>query len=378
MIDTTSNPTAQSSSQASHAYATSFLTNHGSVGACFADALRVDQQKAKLSTSFQWYYRFRSFVPIAVRQLLQRSRNSGFELEEDWYIPRQFLSSLADAIRTDQADQSPREVAHPWPNGKQFCLSLSHDVETAYGMRLIEKMASIEEKHGVRSSWNLVPKKYPIDPGLVRDMLARGFEFGVHGYNHDGRLFSSERVFSTRARTINQVASQFEAVGFRAPMVHRNLRLIERDLHFEYDASCFDIDPLQAMPGGVGSIWPFIVGGKIVELPYTMPQDHTLFVSLGQTDTHVWQRKLQFLKRNCGMALMLTHPDYMDSPELLQLYDRFLGDVVERQEHWHALPRDVGAWWQEREAHVHRGLTSPNVRLSEMRAEGQEVRFELL
>ena len=54
------------------------------------------------------------------------------------------------------------------------------------------------------------------------------------------------------------------------------------------------------MPGGLGSIWPF-VAGKYVELPYTMPQDHTLFIALRQRDCRIWERKFDFIVRNSGM-----------------------------------------------------------------------------
>ena len=42
-----------------------------------------------------------------------------------------------------------------------------------------------------------------------------------------------------------------------------------------------------------------------------MPQDHTLFVVLQENDDRIWREKLEFLKRYCGLAQMLTHPDYL-------------------------------------------------------------------
>jgi hypothetical protein len=130
-------------------------------------------------------------------------------------------------------------------------------------------------------------------------------------------------------------------------MVHRNLDW-QQMLNVEYDASCFDIDPYQAMPGGVGSIWPFIAG-KLVELPYTMPQDHTLMVTLGETDDVTWRTKFDYLVKRSGMVLMLTHPDYLDSPERLSLYRSFLENVRERGDYWHDLPQEVARWWRDRD-----------------------------
>lgn len=363
------------------AQSASFVCNQEPAVSHLRSALENDQEEAVLSKAFRSYYRVRRFIPIFLRQILQRGRNKSFELPNEWYIPREFIRGLAQSLTN-----SDLEVIHPWPNGCQFSTVLSHDVETIDGLKNIDKMAKIEEKHGMRSSWNLVPHFYPIDEGIVKDLIQRGFEIGVHGYNHDGRLFESKRVFRKRSHAINQAAKRFSATGFRAPMVHRDLDLIDRHLKFEYDASCFDIDPLQAMPGGVGSIWPFVIRDSIVELPYTMPQDHTLFVSLGHTDTKVWQTKFDFLRRNGGMVLLLTHPDYMDSVRRLDLYDRFLGQLNEQEGVWNATPREVARWWKFRDSVAIQNEPSPTTESScgsqlastraRMYCENEEVRFE--
>jgi peptidoglycan/xylan/chitin deacetylase (PgdA/CDA1 family) len=272
---------------------------------------------------------------------LQRRRK--VEAGSDWYLPCDFIARLLGQLPTPTESW---QTIHPWPLAHPFAFVLTHDVETAEGMRHIARLADMEESLGFRSSWNLVPYKYPIDEGLLRDLRQRGFEIGVHGYNHDGRLYASQRIFRKRAPLINDAIRRYQAVGFRSPMVHRNLQWLQQ-LDIEYDASCFDIDPHQAMPGGVGTLWPFIAG-KFVELPYTLPQDHTLFIAMGQNDSRIWQRKLEFVARNHGMALMVTHPDYL-GPRYLQIYRDFLLHVKAREEFWHALPRDVTAWWRRRE-----------------------------
>lgn len=319
----------------------SFLCNEGAVGDVFRQAFHSDLENAKLSSVFQLYYAVRSLLPIAVRQRLQKLRNKRLEQDEQWYLPQAFFGDLAAAL-----EDNPKKIIHPWPDAATSALVLTHDVETSVGVQLIEPLAKIEEELGLRSCWNLVPQKYPIDEGLVADLLERGFELGVHGYNHDGRLFTSEREFEQRVPAMNEGFRRFDACGFRAPMVHRNLDWICR-LDIEYDASCFDVDPFQAMPGGIGSLWPCIVNG-IVELPYTMPQDHTLFTSLEHTSTHVWEKKAEFIRQHKGMTLLLTHPDYLDSPKLRSMYGDFLKRALE-SDWWHALPRDVASWWQDRE-----------------------------
>jgi peptidoglycan/xylan/chitin deacetylase (PgdA/CDA1 family) len=238
-------------------------------------------------------------------------------------------------------------MIHPWPDGAQFSFVLTHDVETADGMRRIAAIADLEEELGMRSSWNIVPHKYPLDWGLIRDLQDRGFEIGVHGYNHDGKLFTSRSTFRRRTPAMNAALTDFDAVGFRAPMVHRNLEWLQ-SLNVDYDASCFDVDPFQSMPGGVGGMWPFIAG-KFVELPYTLPQDHIVFIALGERDGRIWQAKLDYISRLCGMALIITHPDYLDSELRIGLYRDLMLRAREMAGVWHALPKDVAAWWRERD-----------------------------
>ncbi len=320
----------------------SFLSNTPILKQTALEQLSQDARHAELSPKFRAYYFLRPFIPIALRQLLQKNRQ--VPLSENWYLPSDFMKRLVSAI---ERESETVRIIHPWPHGRRFGFVLTHDVETKAGLRNISKLADVEEEFGFRSSWYLIPHKYKIDEGLIDELQSRSFEIGIHGYNHDGRLYLSRRTFERRSVAINKAIEKYHAAGFRSPMVHRNLDWLQ-SLDVEYDASCFDIDPFQAMPGGVGSIWPF-VAGRFVELPYTLPQDHTLFIVLGERNLRIWEHKLEYLIRHSGMALMLTHPDYLDSPQLLDLYRRFLARVQENEDHWHALPRDVAAWWMKRE-----------------------------
>jgi hypothetical protein len=284
----------------------------------------------------------RSLIPLPLRQALQRMRH--VEASDRWFYPDDFARGLYQQI-----DECSVEVAtiHPWPAGSSFAFVLTHDVETADGMKRVAKIADLEEELNFRSSWNIVPYKYPIDRGLIADLQQRGFEIGVHGYNHDGKLFTSRSVFNDRVPAINAALKSFGAVGFRAPMVHRNLTWMQA-LDIEYDASCFDVDPYQAMPGGVGGVWPFIAG-KFVELPYTVPQDHTLFIVLGQVNESIWLQKLKFIAALSGMALGITHPDYLDSDRRVDAYRRYLQTARNMRGMWHALPKDIATWWRQRD-----------------------------
>lgn len=315
----------------------------GLAGEVLKEHFDRDAQQAHLSKKFKLYYRLRPWIPIPLRRLMQKERNRGMAVPDGWYLPTAFVEDFRAAV-----EREPGRVAiHPWPDGFQLAVVLTHDVETKAGMKSVDQLARLEEQYGLRSAWNIIPYKYRIDNGFLADLKQRGHEIGVHGYNHDGRLFESQRTFRRRTGPINRALEQFRSSGFRAPMVHRNLNWLQA-LEIDYDASCFDVDPFQAMAGGVGGVWPFFAG-KFVELPYTLPQDHTLLVSLGESSPRIWIEKLAYLRRLAGMATLITHPDYLDTPQRLDVYRAFLEHLVEQSDCWMALPREVATWWRQRD-----------------------------
>lgn len=231
-----------------------------------------------------------------------------------------------------------------YPGSFQSALIITHDVEEQDGFDYIPKLIEIDEKYGFKSSFNIVPYKYRIDKGIIDLIKENGSEVGIHGYNHDGKLYYSEKIFNERVPYINEAIKTYDAIGFRSPMVHRNIEWLQK-LDIQYDASCFDYDPFQPFPGGVGSIWPFIAG-KFVELPYTLPQDHTLFYVLKVKDISIWKNKVDWIVRNNGMALLLTHPDYLKDVQNMKLYEEFLDYLNSIQNSWRCLPKEMAVHWR--------------------------------
>jgi hypothetical protein len=248
-----------------------------------------------------------------------------------------------------------------WAEGKRFALVLTHDVDTARGRDRCLDLAAMEKDLGYRSAFNFVPERYDLPPELRETLLRWGFEIGVHGLNHDGKLFRSRELFSKRAKKINGYLADWNASGFRAPAMHHNLEWIG-DLDIEYDSSTFDTDPFQPQPDAAATIFPFRVNGRTdrpayVELPCTLPQDFVLFPLLREKGTAIWEEKLEWIAEKGGMAMMNTHPDYLhfgegkmgpeDHPA--ESYRRFLTVVNDRfgDEVWHPLPRELARWFAE-------------------------------
>jgi peptidoglycan/xylan/chitin deacetylase (PgdA/CDA1 family) len=154
----------------------------------------------------------------------------------------------------------------------------------------------LEEKLGMRSSYNFVPERYQNSPSIRKLLVSRGFEIGVHGLKHDSKLFRSKRIFMKRAKQINQYLRDWKTSGFSSPSMHHNLVWMPM-LDIKHLTSTFDMDPFEPYSEGVRTIFPFWVKGHdinngYVELPYTLPQDFTLFILMQESDIRIWKRKL--------------------------------------------------------------------------------------
>ena len=215
---------------------------------------------------------------------------------------------------------------------------LTHDVESAEGLRLAVELADLEEERGFRSSFNVVGAQYPIDHGIVRELEARGFEIGLHGLHHDRSLFSSRAEFERQLPGLAEAARELHAEGFRSPATHRVVDWLS-ELPVAYDCTMFHSDPYEPQPGGCCTLWPFALG-PLVELPYTLPQDHTLFTLLRQRSPRRGSRQVDAIDERFGLVQCLSHPDrgYLGDANKRAIYVEFLDGLAERPGLWRALP----------------------------------------
>ncbi|NLW33610.1 MAG: hypothetical protein GXY77_19360 [Fibrobacter sp.] len=240
-----------------------------------------------------------------------------------------------------------------WPDGKQFAFVLTHDVESQRGLERIKQLAEIDREYGFKSAFNIVPCKYPVPEETRSWLLDNGFEIGVHDYNHDGKLYNSEKIFNERAQIINSILKKWNVTGFRSAAMHHNLEWIAK-LDIDYDCSTFDTDPFEPQPDGVNTIFPYwyqseITGKGFVEIPYTLPQDFTLFVLKKEKDCSIWKEKLEWIAEKGGMATVIVHPDYIFLNDKKkhsvdeyssELYIQFLEHIKSHYKnlYWNALP----------------------------------------
>jgi len=303
-----------------------------------------------LSSSKRLYYVLKPLLPRIFTKFLRRLYN--FQSQKNfllsWPIEKRYADFLwqvmKNLIKLTGQDEIP--FFHFWPAGYRFVLILTHDIETAEGQNYLRPVADLEERFGFHSSFNFVPERYVLNNDLISELSHRGFEIGLHGLKHDGKLFNSRDQFVRRADRINHYLKQFNAVGFRAPLTHRHPEWMQ-SLEIEYDLSFFDTDPFEPISGGTMSLWPFQLG-HFIELPYTLVQDYTLIKILGETTPKIWLDKVKFIKQYYGMVLLNTHPDYLKNAINWRVYSEFLEAMSVQRGCWNGLPREVANWWRKR------------------------------
>lgn len=265
-----------------------------------------------------------------------------------------------DVWPIDPQSATPPRDWRGWPDNKQFALVLTHDVDTGVGYRKCPDLVGLEERLGFCSAYYFVAERYPVSMDFLRSLQAKGFEVGVHGLKHDGKLYRSADVFHERAVRINHYLKEWHAVGFRSPAMHHNLEWLH-ELNVAYDASTFDTDPFEPQSDGVKTIFPFWVSGAkqgegYIELPYTLVQDFTVFILMQEQSPKIWQQKLDWVAEKGGMAHLITHPDYTRfatgearlTEYPVRYYETFLNYVEQRYagQYWNALPQDVAQFWK--------------------------------
>src|SRR5579875_1153716 len=235
----------------------------------------------------------------------------------------------------------------------------------------MERMAEVEERYGFRSAWNLPLAQYPLDWERIARLRQRGFEFGAHGLSHDGRLFRSYEDFRTLSARLQQSARAHDLRGFRSPSTLRRAEWIKL-MDFDYDCSFADTDPYEPQPGGTCSLFPFFLA-DLIELPYTLAQDHTLIHLLHRSPLPLWIAKADWIASISGMILTLTHPDYCGTLPHLAAYEGLLRHLASIESAWRALPSQAAAWWRRRAA-MHLNIVADQPSLSGPDLTGAVVR----
>jgi peptidoglycan/xylan/chitin deacetylase (PgdA/CDA1 family) len=298
------------------------------------------------------YYRLKPVMPRSVQLTMQRV-NARKRLRAVQFpgwpqddTLRDLLSLfLAASMQKAQVERVP--FIGFWPRGYTWACTLTHDVDTGFGYKNIFLMERIEAACDRASAWYIVPERYAWEQSVLDALKDKGHEIGVHGVNHDGQLFESREQFDWRRERINHYMAEWGACGFRSPATYRNPFWLP-EIHAQYDSSYMDVATLEPQRGGVCAPFPFMLNDDFVELPITLPMDHTLINVLREDVFDSCRRKLHWIRAQHGLALALFHPDYNTRPHELDRYRRVVEEMGDDANAWFVLPQQVADWWQRR------------------------------
>ncbi len=164
------------------------------------------------------YYRIKRFIPrsaqLSVRRLVVKRQ--GLPDFPRWPLETSAIDLLRFYARCIALSSGGDSIQFEWfwPNGASAALVLTHDVESAEGLRLAIDIADLEADHGFRSSFNIVGSWYRLDWGVIGELRSRGFELGVHGLFHDRSLFESRRSFERQLPALEGVRTKYRRARF--------------------------------------------------------------------------------------------------------------------------------------------------------------------
>lgn len=300
------------------------------------------------------YYLIRKFLPVAVRKHLQRAclkdaRSKPFPAWPiDTTVDRLMESLLALSLKA----RGMREIPFIWfwPDGRQSCVLMTHDVETIKGRDFAPTLMELNRSRGIPASFQVVPEsRYPVPESFLQSIRDGGCEVNVHDLNHDGHLYSDRNEFRRRVARINGYGKAFGAEGFRAGALYRNLDWYG-ELDFAYDMSVPSAGHLEPQAGGCCTVMPYFVG-ELLEIPVTATQDYSLFHILQQYSIELWKSEIETLMRAHGLISFIAHPDYLIEKRARSCYMELLDHLAELRSQglaWITLPKQLNNWWRER------------------------------
>jgi peptidoglycan/xylan/chitin deacetylase (PgdA/CDA1 family) len=266
-----------------------------------------------------------------------------------------------DAYRADLfrqlASHRPQENSEgPWPGGARFPLLMTHDIDTAEGMKLAGSVLDDMVDIGLKPCFFLVAHGYTWDEGFCDAVRQAGGEIGLHGDTHDNRIaYEPPARIAERLDSCRDKVERHEIKGFRSPSL-----LVSDDLYtevgrrFAWDSSVPDTDTgtLLGPRRGCATVFPFRRQGCLV-LPTTMPADDRLLL-LGHKGLDllgILRRKALYLREISGPCHFLTHPEphLFGRPILRDVYRALIEELLDGGDAWVATPSELSDYWRAAE-----------------------------
>ena len=300
------------------------------------------------------YYLIRPILSVSVRKYIQRIRLVDWDKVPfphwpvDVTVDNLFAHLMLMNLDSQKVDRIP--FIWFWPDGANSCAIMTHDVETTEGRDYCSKLMSINDRYGIKSSFQVVPeRRYEVPESYLQEIRDRNFEINVQDLNHDGRLYRERKTFLKRIEKINEYGRQWQANGFRAAVLYRRQNWFD-SLQFSYDMSVPNVSPLDPQRGGCCTVMPYFIG-DILELPVTTTQDYSLFHVLNQYSLDLWKQQCELIMKKHGMMSFIMHPDYIITSREKQIYEdllEYLAQLRDERNVWLPKPGEVNDWWRQR------------------------------
>jgi peptidoglycan/xylan/chitin deacetylase (PgdA/CDA1 family) len=296
------------------------------------------------------YYLVKPYLPRSIQLGIQRClmrKNRGIRFPREPFEP--LLSDILDfhlkKLAKERGIENVPRIAF-WPEGYESAFCFTHDVETQYGYEKLPKLVALEKQYGLRTTIFVVPERYQWNIDYLRGLAQEGFEIGLHGLNHDNRLFRTREVFEEQCKAMDKYAKVLAVDGFRSPALQRCYSWMA-DLPGIYDSSYPDVELFSLYPGGCCHVLPWFIEQK-VEIPVTMQQDHYLFNLRKELDTEAWRVKWDIIKKRRGLGCVIIHPDYMINTKHQEMFEELIDLVTQDSKVWVTTLVEVAKWWLER------------------------------
>jgi peptidoglycan/xylan/chitin deacetylase (PgdA/CDA1 family) len=230
------------------------------------------------------------------------------------------------------ADLSGPSNAPPTPTP----VCLTHDLDSAEGLsNLMASFLPIEERAGARSTNFVVPCAWPLDTSRLDDVVSRGHELGIHGYDHRNRTpFVDRAEMRARLDAARALQARFDMRGYRAPSLLRTRGLLEElSRLYAYDSSMPTSGGRFPVPNnGCATARPFAIG-PLLEVPVSMPRDGSLrFLGYRPDEIlRLWIDTARTISASRGVVVLLTHCErgFSGNAAMLDIYARFVRAISE-------------------------------------------------
>jgi len=300
------------------------------------------------------YYFLRPLMHVNIRRHFQRTHLNGWRslLFPRWPVDTT-VEDLCEqllllSMKAKGIDRVP--FVWFWPDGAQSCVAMTHDLETERGKTFCSELMDIDDSFGFKASIQVVPEeRYKVSCAFIQSIRDRGFEVNIQDLNHDGHLFRNREEFLRRAQRINAYGREYEAKGFRAAVLYRNLDWYDA-LEFSFDMSVPNVAHVDPQRGGCCTVMPYFVG-DILEIPLTTIQDYALFHLLNEYSLDLWKAQTALIMEKNGLVSFIVHPDYVIEKRAQDIYRdllAFLRQQGQEKRTWFALPGEIDDWWRSR------------------------------